>query len=53
MEVKGHAHRFRLFLLLHPLQNIQKTINGMGIQAIPVGQRPYSEVSPVDDAVSV
>ena len=53
VEVEGHAYRIGLLLLLHPLQNVQKSVDGIGIQPIPGGQRLDAEEGPVDDAVAV
>ena len=53
MEVKGHTNRIGLLLLLHPLQNVQEAVNGVGVQPLPGGQGPHAEERPVDDAVSV
>ena len=53
MEVEGHADRVRLLLLLHPLQNVQESIYGMGEEPLPGGQGFDPEVGPVDDAVAV
>ena len=53
MEVKGHAYRLGLLLLLHPLQNVQEAVDRMGVQSLPGGQGPHAEERPVDDAVSV
>ena len=53
VEVKGHADGLRLLLLLHPLQNVQKAVNSMGVQSIPGGQGTHAEEGTVDDAVAV
>ena len=53
VEVKGDADGLRLFLLLHLFQNIQKAVDGVGVQSIPGGQGSDSEIGPVDDTVSV
>ena len=53
VEVKGHAHRVGLLFLFHPLQDVQKAVNGIGIQAVPGRQGLYAEKRPVDDAVPV
>ena len=53
VEVEGHADRVRLLLLLHPLQNVQESIYGMGEEPLPGGQGLDPEVGPVDDAVAV
>ena len=37
MEVEGHGDGFRLLLLFHSLQNIQKAVDGVGVEAVPCG----------------
>ena len=37
MEVEGHGNGFRLLLLFHSLQNIQKAVDGVGVEAVPCG----------------
>ncbi len=53
VEVKSHAHRLGLLLLLHPFQNVQKAVDGMGAQPLPGGQGLYAEKGTIDDAVAV
>ena len=53
MEVEGNTDRIRLLFFLHFLQNVQKSIDGMGVQAIPGGQRSYAKIGPVDDRVAI
>ena len=53
MEVEGHSDCLRLLLLFHPLQNIQKAVDGMGVQAVPGCQRTNTEIGPVDHTVAV
>ena len=53
VEVEGHGNGLRLLFLFHPLQNIQKTVDGVGVQAIPGGQGTHAEKGPVDDTVAV
>ena len=53
MEVKGHANGLGLLFLIHPFQNIEEAVNGVGIQAVPGGQRLDAKVRPVNYAVAV
>ena len=53
VEVEGHAHRLGLLLLLHPFQNVEKAVNGVGIQPVPGGQGLDAEIGAVNDAVAV
>ena len=53
MKVKGNANRFRLFLFLHPLQNVQKTINGMGVKPLTSRKGPDTKKRSIDDGVTV
>ena len=53
VQVEGHADRFRLFFLLHPFQNVQEAVNGMGVKPLPGGQGLYAEKGTVNDGVAV
>ena len=53
MEVKGHAHRIRLLLLFHPIQNIQKAIDSMGVKAFSGSKGLYPKEGPVDHTVAI
>ena len=53
MEVKGHAHRLGLLLLLHPFQNVEESVNGVGVQSVPGGQGLDAEIGAVNDTVAV
>ena len=53
VEVKGHTDRVGILFLLHPLQNVQKAVDGVGIQPVPGGQRLHAEEGPVDNTVAI
>ena len=53
MEIEGHRNGLRLFLLFHPLKDIQKAVDCVGVQAIPGRQRTNTEVGPVDHTVTI
>ena len=53
MEVEGHGNGLRLLLLFHLFQDVQKAVDGMGIETLPGGQGPDAEKRPVDDGVTV
>ena len=53
VEVKGNAQGVGLFLHRDLLQNIQEAEDGVGIQALPGGQRPHAVKGAVDDAVAI
>ena len=42
-----------LLFLLHPLQNVQEAVDGMGVKPLPVGQGLDAEIGTVNDAVAV
>ena len=53
VEIEGHAQGVRRVLVLQPLHDIQKSVDGMGIEPLPGGQGPHAEIGAVDDAVAV
>ena len=53
MEVESHTNGLGLLLLVHPFQNIEEAINGVGIKAVPGGQGLDTKVRPVNHAVAV
>ena len=53
MEVEGHAEGVGLLLLPHPVQNVQKSVDGVGVFALLGGEQPPSVQGPVDDGVPV
>ena len=53
VDVKGNTHRFWLLLLLHPLQNVQKSENGIGVKPLPGGKGLDSKKGTIYDGVSV
>ena len=53
LEVEGHAEGVRLIFLHELFQNVQKAIDGVGIESLPGGEGPDAVERPVDDAVAV
>ena len=53
VEVEGHRNGLRLLLLFHPLQNVQKAVNGVGVQAVPGCQGANTEIGPVNHTVAI
>ena len=53
VKIKGNADRFRLLFLFHLLQNVQKTVNGMGIKPLPCGKGPHTKIGSVNNTVAV
>ena len=53
VKVKGYGNGLGLLLLLHPLQNVQEAVDGVGVKPLPVGQGLHAEIGTVNDAVAV
>ena len=53
LQIEGHTDGLGLLFLLHTVENVQKTVDRVGKQAVPGGQRFDTVVGPVDDRVSV
>ena len=53
MKVKGNRNGFRLFLLLHLFQNVQKAIDGMGVKPLTRGKGLYAKIGSIDNGISI
>ena len=53
MKVKSHGNSLRLLFLLHPFQNVQETVNGMGIKPLPGGKGLHTKIGTVNNTVAV
>ena len=53
MQVEGKGDGIRLLLLDELVDDIEKAVDGVGVNALPRGEQPHPVKGAVDDAVGV